>query len=267
MTIDVERISTGFLGALGAPAGPLMRHAIETWLTKEGISSVKRNNPWNLHQGKPCLDSTGFCPGIGPLPGQIGRANVGPGDQNVAVFSSLDDGVRANAANLVRLKNAHFGYDVVVARARAGDPVGFLNALARSSWSAGRYGTKNGGPNDLIRIWNGVTGRHDDPMSYKTGGPGPIIEEDELDPRIYRPLAVCDVGGPATVYRDAHRVEVLIQDWPGAQGVGLYAVPASPTDGTSASLAPILLDLLGGAAEDLRICWVGIDRITNIRLA
>lgn len=266
MTIDVGLISTGFLHALGAPSGPLMRHAIETWLRKEGISSVKRNNPWNLHSGPACHDPSDFCASIGPLPGQIGRANVGPGDQNVAVFHTLDDGVRANAANLVRLKDSGFGYDIVIARARAGDPVGLLNALARSSWSANRYGTKNGGPNALIPIWNSITGRHDDPMSYKTGGPGPIIEEDELDPRLYRPLATCDVGGPTTVFRDAHRVEVMIQAWAGAQGVGLYARPASLIDGAVASLAPILLDLLGGPAEDLHIGWVGIDRITNIRL-
>jgi hypothetical protein len=162
MAVDVELISSGFLRALGAPAGPLMCRAVETWMRKEGITSVKRNNPWNLHGGDPCLEPSGICQGGGTHKGQTGRANVGPGDRNVAIFATLDDGIRASAANLVRLRNRPFGYDLVIRRAQTGDPVGFLNALARSSWSANRYGTKNGGENSPIQIWNGLTGRHDD---------------------------------------------------------------------------------------------------------
>jgi hypothetical protein len=265
MTVDIDRISTGFLRALDAPTGPLMRTAVEVWLRKEGISSVARNNPWNLHEGPACLDPSGFCPG-GSLPGQKGRQNVSPSDKNVAVFETLDDGIRASVANLVRLRNAGYGYGRVIDAAQAGDPVGFLNALARSSWSASRYGAKNGGPNSLITIWNSLTGRHDDPLSYKTGGPGPIIEEDEVDPRLHIPVAVCDVSGPLTVYADSGRRTVLIATFAGAVNVGLYARPQSPTDGAKASLVPIRLDLASGAAEDLRIGWVGIDRVSNIRL-
>jgi hypothetical protein len=32
------------------------------------------------------------------------------------------------------------------------------------------------------------------------------------------------------------------------------------------ALAPIRVDMKSGPAEDLRIAWVGIDRISNIRL-
>ena len=266
MAIDLDHISSGFLRALEAPSGPLMCTAVETWLRKEGISSVKRNNPWNLHGGEACLDPSGRCEGGGTHVGQIARANVGPGDKNVAIFGTLDEGIAASAANLVRLRNSGTGYDAVIERARAGDPVGFLNALALSKWSANRYGTKNGGPNSLVNIWNGLTGRDDDPLAYKTGLAGPIIEEDVLDPRQHLPIAVCDVGGPISVYADSGRRVVLIETWPGAQDVGLYATAKELMDGTKAALVPIRIDLKSGPPEDLRVGWVGIDRVSNIRL-
>lgn len=266
MAVDIERISSGFLHALGAPAGPLMRKAVETWMRKEGITSVRRNNPWNLHGGEPCQDPSGICQGGGTHAGQTGRANVGPGDRNVAIFATLDDGIKASAANLVRLRNKPFGYDLVIKRAQAGDPVGFMNALALSSWSANRYGTKNGGENSLIRIWNDLTGRHDDPLSYKTGAPGPIIEEDELDPRTHLPVAVCDVTGPIPVFSDSRGQGILLPVFNGATNVGLYARPIAPAAPGGAALAPIRLDLKSGPAEDLRIGWVVVDSVSNIRL-
>lgn len=266
MAVDVERITSGFLRALGAPDGPLMRAAVHTWMRKEGISSVKRNNPWNLHGGKACLDPSGLCQGGGTHKGQIARANVGPGDKNVAVFATLDDGIAASAANLVRLRNSGFGYDKVIEAARAGDPVRFLHKLARSSWSAGRYGTKNGGPNSLIPIWNGLTGRNDDPLGYKVDGPGPIIEEDGVDPRTHIPVAVCDVAGPTTVFGDSRGLSLLIGSWVGSTNVGLYARPSAPTTAGKPSLVPIRIDLKSGPPEDLRVGWVGVDRVANIRL-
>jgi hypothetical protein len=268
MAADLERISSGFLHALEAPAGPLMRTAVQVWMRKEGLSSNTRNNPWNLHGGAPCEHPSHRCEGGGTHKGQIARAFVSIDDQNVAIFATLDDGIAASAANLVNLgkKDKSTRYEAVVAAARAGDPVRFLNALAVSKWSANRYGTKNGGENALINIWNDLTGRHDDPLSYKTPGPGPIIEEDELDARKHIPVAVCDVAGPISVYGDSGRRTVLIETWPGATKVGLYATALSPLDGTKASLVPIRIDLIGPAADDLRVGWVGIDRVSNIRL-
>jgi hypothetical protein len=173
MATNVQAIASSFLRALGAPDTPMMRKAVEVWLRKEGISSVKRNNPWNLHGGAACKSASGYCPGGVNLPGAIGRANVGPGDQNVVVFATLDAGVRANAQNLIRLSNSGYGYDKVIKYARAGDPVAFLHALALSSWSAGRYGIRGGGKNSLITIWNSLTGRKDDPYGYKAIGKTP----------------------------------------------------------------------------------------------
>jgi hypothetical protein len=170
MATNQDRIASTFLRALGAPDTPAMRAAVKAWLRQEGISSVKRNNPWNLHGGAACggANDTGkFCSGGVNLPGAIGRYNAGPGDKNVVVFSTLDAGVRANAANLYRLSGSGYGYDRVIAYARKGDPVGFLHALARSSWSAGRYGTKDGGGNKLVKIYNSMTGSNHDPKGYQ----------------------------------------------------------------------------------------------------
>ena len=154
----------------------------------------------------------------------------------------------------------------MVAAARAGDPVQFLNALAVSKWSANRYGTKNGGKNALIKIWNDLTGRQDDPLSYQTGGPGPIIEEDELDPRTHLPVAVCDITGPTPLFSDSRGQGVLVPSFIGALNVGLYARPVTPPAAGSLALAAIRVDMKSGPAEDLRIAWVGIDRISNIRI-
>ena len=266
MAVDSERIATGFLHALAAPAGPLMRAAIKAWMLKEGISSVKRNNPWNLHGGAPCLDTSRLCQGGGTHKGQVARQFVSTSDQNVAVFGTLDEGIAASAANLIRLRKKPFGYDLVITRAQAGDPVGLLNALARSSWSANRYGTLGGGPNTLITIWNGLTGRHDDPLSYKTGLPGPILEEDELDPRTHLPVAVCDVTGPTTVFADSRGQAQLLPTWNGSTNVGLYARPIVAPGAAAPALAPIRIDLKSGPLEDLRVAWVPVDTVSNIRL-
>lgn len=147
--------------------------AMKAWMRAEGISSTKRNNPWNLHQGAACggdNDRGKFCPRH-DLPGQIGVVNVAPGDKNVAVFDTLDHGVQASANNLIRLSGSGYGYDRVIKYARKGDAVNFLNALALSSWSAGRYGTKGGGQNKLILYYNAL-GYHADPMSWKLLGAG-----------------------------------------------------------------------------------------------
>jgi hypothetical protein len=130
-------IADMFLGALNAPKTPGMRRAVAIWLKFESGGNITGNNPWNLHSGVSCPQSSGFCPGQGNLPGQIGNRYAGPGDQNVAVFGTLNDGVKASAANLQRVQGA--GYDRVVSQAQAGSPLGFLVALQQSKWSAGHY--------------------------------------------------------------------------------------------------------------------------------
>ncbi len=163
-----DTIASSFLRALNAPDTPAMRTAVRAWLIKEGITSIKRNNPWNLHGGAPCLSGTGYCSGGTGLPGGVGRVNVGPGDQNVVVFASLDAGVQASANNLLKPGSPSYRYGAVVAGAQSGVPEKFLNALALSSWSEGRYGTKNGGPNSLITIYNGLAKTQLSPYSYRS---------------------------------------------------------------------------------------------------
>lgn len=137
-TAQAYDVSDAFLRALGAPSTPAMRRAVAIWLRFESGGTIVGNNPWNLHSGAVCPKSQGFCPGQGSLPGQIGNRYAGPGDQNVAVFATLDDGAAASANNLIRLAPS-YGYADVIRAARQGDALGFLSALQQSSWSAGHY--------------------------------------------------------------------------------------------------------------------------------
>jgi hypothetical protein len=116
-----------------------MRRAVAIWLAFESGKTVIGNNPWNLHSGAVCSAAKGYCPGQGTLSGQIGNRYAGPGDQNVAVFATLDAGAKANAQNLIR-NSGSYGYGAVITGARAGDPLAFLTALQNSSWSSGHYG-------------------------------------------------------------------------------------------------------------------------------
>jgi hypothetical protein len=115
---------------------------VEAWILVESGGQILRDNPLNLHSA-------------GGLAGQIGAAYVSSADPDVAIFDSLAAGVAAAVRNLVRpwpggaAEALEYGYTLVLARARAGDGSGFLAALAASSWSADRYGTKNGGANVL----------------------------------------------------------------------------------------------------------------------
>ncbi len=135
---------------VGATIAPSILAAVEAWGIRESGGRVLRNNPWNLHGP------------IGAWPGQIASDYVSADDPDVAVFSSLAAGVAAAVSNLVRAwrpaEAVAYGYDKVLAEARAGDGPGFLAALAASSWSAGRYGTKGGGPNSLLPIYRGIIG-------------------------------------------------------------------------------------------------------------
>lgn len=131
-------VANTFLREIGAPQTDAMRRAVAIWLRFESGGTVVGNNPWNLHSGAPCPRERGYCPGQGSLPGQIGNRYAGTGDQNVAVFRTLDDGVKANARNLTRLAPS-YGYGTVLTKARSGDAIGFLAALQDSQWSAGHY--------------------------------------------------------------------------------------------------------------------------------
>lgn len=139
-TIQSHDVASMFLRAINAPDTPTMRRAVSIWLSRESGNTIIGNNPWNLHSGANCPPAKRYCPGNGALKGQIGNRYAGPGDQNVAVFATLQDGVNANARNLENLKGSGYGYDKVLAQARSGSALGFLTALQTSAWSASRYG-------------------------------------------------------------------------------------------------------------------------------
>lgn len=121
----VSDIATLFLTDIGAPVSQGNVQAVSVWLNAENSNPTLRNNPWNLHSS-------------GGLPGQTGSDYVSPQDTNVAVFSSIQSGVAANAANFV-----HAGYyDSAVAALQGNNPTGFLNAIAQSPWSASGYGLR-----------------------------------------------------------------------------------------------------------------------------
>ncbi len=155
-----DQVAALFLSDIGAPQTPDNMRAVKIWLAAENSNPTLRNNPWNLHQGGACGQTGDFCPRT-VLPGQIGVKNVGPGDQNVAVFSTLEAGVQANVNNLTYLSTSHpeYGYGSVISSIRSSDPVGFLTALGNSAWSAGRYRIDGQpGTNKLVKNFTGGSG-------------------------------------------------------------------------------------------------------------
>ncbi len=154
--------ATPFLVALNAKLSPQMKAAVSAWQLQESGSNVRGNNPWNLHIGPACPSTAGEgVKGYKPsqplrsttIAGLIGNRYAGTGDRNVAIFDTPEHGSAACARNLLSHGTDWTGYSKVVQSARIGDPVGFLNALAASAWSAGRYGTRDGGPNKLLAIY------------------------------------------------------------------------------------------------------------------
>jgi hypothetical protein len=139
-----QQVARLFLAAIPAPQTPEMIAAVSAWELQElgTVPKITANNPWNLHGVK------GDYGGLA-----TGDWYAGPGDVHVAVFATLADGVKASVMNL-RAHGSDFAkYDKVLAAAKSGDPIAFLDALAASAWSAGRYGTKNGGANTLVAIY------------------------------------------------------------------------------------------------------------------
>lgn len=162
-----QQVAKAFLAAIPAPQTPVMIAAVSAWTIHElgWTPTITGNNPWNLHAGRDCPTTSragimGLNPSQalkGPLTGQIGNRYAGPGDRSVAIFDTLAHGVAASVQNLVRpwapAESVAYGYDHVLATAKSGDPLAFLDALAKSSWSEGRYkvdaskpagGTNNG---------------------------------------------------------------------------------------------------------------------------
>lgn len=91
----------------------------------------------------------------------------------------------------------------------------------------------------------------------------PAGQEDPLNATHYAPVALCDVAGGGTIYADPDRNAVLVKNWIGAKSVGLYAQPVTVT---STVLVPIRI-ALGSGNTDLRVGYVGRDKVSNVRLA
>ncbi len=225
-------VSRTYIALCGGADSPSMEAAVMAWLIQENGPSpvITRNNPWNLHSS-------------GGLPGQIGTVYVGPGDTNVAVFRTVQDGVAACVANLKAHGYDFAHYDAVLAAVKAGDALGFLDALARSAWSAGHYGGP-GASNQLIAIYRRLT------AATPTGGT--TVTDPVLTPIV---AAIKSILGSVEVYTshagpldakqaaalatDARTLVIDAQRLVAALGGPVAAAPvAAPVP--DASLAPIV---------------------------
>lgn len=141
-------IASAFLRELHAPDNTAMRLAVVAWMRAESGNTVRANNPWNMTLGAAKETGIKTC----------GSWKSQSSGLVFAQFCSPQDGARASARLLLNAGHDWRKYDTIVAAARAGKPVSFLQALAASAWDAGRYGTKNGGRNKLLAIYAGMGG-------------------------------------------------------------------------------------------------------------
>lgn len=139
-----------------------MRLAVITIMRSESGHTIVGNNVFNLRPGADIASiSTGS------------RAMAGNG--SFAVFATPADGARAAAIRLTGNPNAHaYKYDAVVAAAKKGSAVAFLNAWAASAWNSSHYGATGGKPNKLIARYAQAASPGIDTLVHPTGG-GPKI--------------------------------------------------------------------------------------------
>jgi hypothetical protein len=253
----------------GGPKTPQMLTAIKAWAIHESGNVIRGNNPWNLHVGPPC-PTTSYQSVLGLNPSQtlsgytggvVGNRYAGAGDQNVAIFDTLAHGVARCVNNLVSHGHDWTHYDAVLAAARAGTPIEFLDALAASAWSAGRYGTANGGPNVLIPLYQKLLGEIDvTPTAVKlqqwTATADHAVlrtaPDRSLNPFVQVPGGTTIVSYAEFLTDDGHSWRVT--EWPVGSGTPAYFIrygpgipadhdwiagPIPPPDGTPFSQADI----------------------------
>ena len=171
-TASERAMARAFMKLISAPYSSRVGYAIIAWVRSETGRTIVGNNPWNQHAGPACPPTAGSmvkCNGRlvphsqritnGFDPCLIGNRYAGTGDRNVAIYSSIACGLQTSADNLLSglsPQRAWTKYDHVVIAARKNDPKGFMDALASSAWAADRYGTKNGGPNRLIKVYREI---------------------------------------------------------------------------------------------------------------
>lgn len=142
---DIARALIRKLG--GDPTNAGLVRAVAIWLRFEN-STVTGNNPWNIRGSGPC--GSHYFGSNGPF----------------HTYCSLDQGLDATASLLSI--NAH-GYPAIKSAVRSGSGIGFLTAVAKSSWSAGHYG----GGAKLVNAWNGSFNYNWTP-AYRNGTPGSV---------------------------------------------------------------------------------------------
>jgi hypothetical protein len=213
-SISSYEVARRFIIALGGnPNNTALVRAVAIWMRFEN-SNIVGNNPWNLHSGEACDATRKYCPGQGNLPGQIGNRYAGPGDRNVAVFATLDDGIRANANNLIRLAPS-YGYGKVISEVREGDALGFLVAMQNSNWSAGHYGYAK-----LVNAFKGSSSYNWSMQLISVGGSG----SDTSHTIDYTGMPSW-LKDPNHVITDADVAELraaLVAKYPNVQSLGFY---------------------------------------------
>lgn len=158
-TISQAEIASAFLKELHAPDNAIMRKAVIAWMRAESGTTIRANNPWNMTLGAASETGIKTC----------GSWKSMSSGLTFAAFCTPQDGARASARLLLNAGHDWRGYWRVVDAARAGKPIDFLNALARSAWDGGRYGTKNGGPNKLLAIYASIGGSVDATLLNSSG--------------------------------------------------------------------------------------------------
>ena len=123
-----------------------MRKAVIAWMRKESGSTIRGNNPWNMTLRAASETGIKTC----------GSWKSQSSGLVFAVFCTPQDGARASARLLLAGGDDWRGYGRVVRAARKGDPIAFLDALARSAWSADRYGGPSN--NSLLKIYASLGG-------------------------------------------------------------------------------------------------------------
>lgn len=184
--VDEGQVASVFLREVGAPDTPMMRKAVIAWLRKESGSNIIGANPWNISLAAARGTGVSIC-------GERTHSRTG---QKFAVYCNVTDGTKAAARLLqsgLRPGDTR-GYGGVIEGARSGDPLRFLDALARSKWSADRYG----GPanNSLLSVYRSVTGLRGLNLKEGLEGFGPILPGETKEQYAARVGAAIEVPNP-----------------------------------------------------------------------
>lgn len=220
------------------------------WLHCEAQSIYNPTNPLNVRfWGRP-----------GQLrgPGATGVPGVG-----FASYSSSAAGL-TDAWRMLASLAPSYGYGAVLEAAAGSDPEAQARAIELSEWAAGHYGGSSTA-DGCLRTYLDLHGQPDAPAPTSAG---PSIGVPLMpDPKLDIPLAVADIAAGGSVYADPDRTTELIASWAGGTGVPVYWRPSVAVDPVTgrANLACVRVDFATGGA-DLRAVFVGIDKLSNVRI-